>query len=220
MRFWQTYWLLHTQATYPFRRIKKAYKVLVRKVLSAKDVLIDQKDISRIAILVKLIVFSIEYSQKLNTRITNITYGIVTIIKKTRNYKNSSSAINAYYQALRKLRELNKTDTASETVSVTESNKKTFTLDCTWYNIKNLWKEKKKAKLEELKESEKCYYILSPLLLIEDLFKEVLLKPVFDPFELGEGLLEFEKRKDEEMISKDLAHYLSKNLWTLLETRE
>jgi len=39
--FWNTYRILHTQATYPSERIKKAYKALVKKVLSAEDVLTD-----------------------------------------------------------------------------------------------------------------------------------------------------------------------------------
>ncbi len=77
--------------------IKKAYKALVREVLNVENAPTDQKDISRIAILAKLVVLSIEYTHELNHRATNITYGIVAIIKKTCNYKNNQSAVNAYY---------------------------------------------------------------------------------------------------------------------------
>ena len=95
-------------------------------------------------------------------------------------------------------------DIASEIANITESSKGTSILDHIWYNIKNLWKGKKKAKLKKLKESEECYYISSPLSSIENLFKEILYKSVFDPFELGEELLEFEKKKNKETSSKDL----------------
>ncbi len=101
----------------------------MRKVLSAEDAPIEQKDILRIAALAKLMVLSIEYTHKLNYRATDIAYGIVTIIKKTHNYGNDQSAINTYYQALRELRELKEADVASETVSVTGSSKGAFTLD-------------------------------------------------------------------------------------------
>ena len=94
---------------------------------------------------------SIEYTHELNYRATDIIYGIVAIIKKTRNYGNNQSAVNVYYQALRELRELKKADTASEMASVTGSSKGSFTLDCIWYNIKNFWKGKKKAETEEVK---------------------------------------------------------------------
>ena len=39
VKFWQTYRIINTQATYPSRRTKKAYEALVREVLSAKDAL-------------------------------------------------------------------------------------------------------------------------------------------------------------------------------------
>ncbi len=81
---------------------------------------------------------SIEYTHELNHRAINIAYDIVAIIKKTRNYGNDQSAVNAYYQALRELRELRKADTASETASVIGSSKESSILDRTWYNIKNL----------------------------------------------------------------------------------
>ncbi len=60
-------------------------------------------------------------------------------------------------------------------------------------------------KRKELEELEECYHILLLLLLMEDPFKEVLLKPVFNPSKLGEGLLEFEKRKDKGILNKNLA---------------
>ncbi len=37
VEFWNTYWIINTQAIYPSGRIKKAYETLVREVLSAKD---------------------------------------------------------------------------------------------------------------------------------------------------------------------------------------
>ncbi len=76
------------QATYLSGRTKKAYKVLVGEVLSAEDISTEQKDISRIAALVKLVVLSIEYTHESNHRATDIVYGIVAIIKKTCNYEN------------------------------------------------------------------------------------------------------------------------------------
>ena len=109
--------------------MKKAYEVLVRKVLSVEDVPTEQKDISRIAALVKLVVFSIKYTHKLNYRAINIAYGVVAIIKKTRNYENDQSLVNAYYQALRELRELRTVESASNIASVTGSSKGSFTLD-------------------------------------------------------------------------------------------
>ncbi len=36
--FWNTYRIINTQATYLSERIKKAYEVLIREVLSAEDV--------------------------------------------------------------------------------------------------------------------------------------------------------------------------------------
>src|SRR6266540_2121454 len=136
--FWNTYQIINTQATYPSERTKKAYEALVEEVLSAEDASIEQKDIFRIAALAKLVVLSIEYTHELNYRATDIAYGIVAIIKKTRNYGNDQSAVNAYYQALRELRKLRKVETASETASVTESSKRSSILDRIWYNIKNL----------------------------------------------------------------------------------
>ncbi len=62
-------------------------------------------------------------------RATNIAYKIVTIIKKIYNYKNDNSAVNAYYQALRELRELNKANIASETTSIIGDSKGILTLD-------------------------------------------------------------------------------------------
>ncbi len=130
MSFWNTYQLIHTQAIYPSERIKKAYEALVGEVLSIENASIDQKDISRITALAKLVVLSIEYTYESNTRATNITYGIVAIIKKICNYGNDQSAVNAYYQALRKLKELSKTNTVSETASIIRSSKGIFILDC------------------------------------------------------------------------------------------
>ncbi len=196
----------------------KMYKALVGEVLSVKDAPIDQKNISRITALVKLVVLSIKYTHELNHRVTDIAYGIVTIIKKTHNYRNDQSVINAYYQALRELKKLNKAKTASEIVSVTRSSKGTSILNRIWYNIKNLWKGKKKA--EEIEEPEEHFYT-SPLPSpTKDLFKEVLLKPVFNPSKWEEELLEFEKRKDKEASSKDLTQFLPKHLWNLLSIRE
>ncbi len=37
INFWNTYQILHIQATYLSKRIKKAYKALVEEVLSTKD---------------------------------------------------------------------------------------------------------------------------------------------------------------------------------------
>src|SRR6266511_397807 len=123
VKFWNTYQIINTQATYPSERTKKAYEALVRKVLSAEDTLTEQKDISRITALAKLVVLSIEYTHEPNYRATDITYSIVAIIKKIRNYGNDQSAVNAYYQALRKLRELRTNEIASETANVTGSSK-------------------------------------------------------------------------------------------------
>ncbi len=89
-------------------------------------------------------------------RVIDITYRIVIIIKKICNYKNDNFAINAYYQALRELREINKANIASETVSIIGSNK--GPLNCIWFNIRNLWKGKKKAESEKSKKPEKWYH--------------------------------------------------------------
>ena len=73
------------------------YEALIGEILSAEDALTDQKDISRIATLAKLVVLNIEYTHELNHRATDIAYSIVAIIKKTRNYENDQLAVNAYY---------------------------------------------------------------------------------------------------------------------------
>src|SRR6266508_1042382 len=96
VKFWNTYRIINTQATYPSGRIKKAYKALVREVLSAEDALTEQKEIFRITALAKLVVLSIEYIHELNYRATDIAYGVVVIIKKTCNYRNDQSPVNAY----------------------------------------------------------------------------------------------------------------------------
>src|SRR6266542_7000169 len=108
VKFWNTYQIINTQVTYLSGRTKKAYEALIGEVLSAEDTPTDQKDILRIAALAKLVVLSIKYTYKLNHRATDITYGIVAIIKKTRNYGNDQSAENTYNQALKELRELRK----------------------------------------------------------------------------------------------------------------
>ena len=82
--------------------------------------------------------FSIEYTHEPNYRATDIAYSIVVIIKKTRNYENDQSPVNAYYQALRGLKELRTTEPFSETASITRGSKEFSTLDCIWFNIKNL----------------------------------------------------------------------------------
>jgi len=82
VKFWQTYQIINTQATYLSRRTKKAYEALVREVLSAEDAPTEQKDIFRIAALAKLVVLSIEYTHESNYRATNIAYRVVAIIKK------------------------------------------------------------------------------------------------------------------------------------------
>ncbi len=107
------------------------YKALVREVLSVEDVPIKQKDITRIIALAKLVVLSIEYTHELNYRATDIAYRVVTIIKKTRNYGNDQSLVNAYYQALRELRKLRITESASDTASVTGSSGGSSILDRT-----------------------------------------------------------------------------------------
>src|SRR6266540_1865575 len=127
--FWNTYRIINTQATYPSGRIKKAYEALVGEVLSAKDAPTEQKEISKIAALAKLVVLSIEYTHELNYRVTNIAYSIVTIIKKTHNYGNDQSPVNVYYQALRELRESRTAESASDIASVTGSSEEASTLD-------------------------------------------------------------------------------------------
>src|SRR6266511_6419645 len=82
VKFWQTYRIINTQATYPTGRTKKAYDALVGEVLSAEDAPTDQKDIAKIAALAKLVVLSIEYTHEPNYRATDIAYGVVAIIKK------------------------------------------------------------------------------------------------------------------------------------------
>ena len=153
----------------------------------------------------------------MNYRATDITYGIVAIIKKTRNYRNNQSAVNAYYQALRKLRELRKADTISETASVIGSSKGSFTLDHIWYNIKNLWKGKKKVETEKTEEPKEQFYTLSPPSSTEDPFQEVSLEAAFDKLDPKEGLYKFRKKR---VTSKDLASYLPKHLRELLKNRE
>src|SRR6266498_3036128 len=59
VKFWNTYQIINTQATYPSGRIKKAYEALIGEVLSVEDALTEQKDIARIAALAKLVVLSI-----------------------------------------------------------------------------------------------------------------------------------------------------------------
>jgi len=112
------------------------YEALVGEVLSAEDILTEQKDIAKIAALAKLVVLSIEYIHEPNYRATNIAYGIVAIIKKTYNYGNDQSPVNAYYQALRELKEAK--EITNNTASIAGSNEGTSTLDRAWYNIKNL----------------------------------------------------------------------------------
>ena len=87
---------------------------------------------------------SIEYTHEPNYRATNIAYGIVAIIKRIHNYGNGQSSVNAYYQALRELRKARTTKSTSDIASVAGSTEGAFTLDRVWYNIKNLWKGKKK----------------------------------------------------------------------------
>src|SRR6266540_882895 len=144
VKFWQTYRIINTQATYPSGRTKKAYEALVGEVLSVEDVPTEQKDIARIAALAKLVVLSIEYTHELNNRATDIAYRVVAIIKKTLNYGNAQLLVSAYYQALRELREARTTETASDTASIAGSLGGSFTLDRAWLNIRNLWKGKKK----------------------------------------------------------------------------
>ena len=72
---------------------------------------------------------SIEYTHELNYRATDIVYGVVAIIKKTHNYENDQSPVNAYYQALRGLRESKITESTSDTTSVAGSSEGASTLD-------------------------------------------------------------------------------------------
>src|SRR6266542_1197723 len=136
VKFWQTYRIINTQATYPLGRTKKAYEALVGEVLSVEDALTEQKEIAKIVALAKLVVLSIEYTHKLHYRATDIAYGVVAIIKKTYNYGNDQSPVNAYYQALKELKEAK--ETTSDTASIAGSSEGTSTLDRAWYNIKNL----------------------------------------------------------------------------------
>src|SRR6266498_2781649 len=78
VKFWNTYQIINTQATYPSERTKKAYEALVGEVLNAEDAFTEQKNISRITALAKLVVLSIEYTYEPNYRATNIAYGVVT----------------------------------------------------------------------------------------------------------------------------------------------
>src|SRR6266540_7014143 len=55
VKFWNTYWIINTQATYPSGRTKKAYEALVREVLSAEDAPTEQKNIAKIVALAKLV---------------------------------------------------------------------------------------------------------------------------------------------------------------------
>src|SRR6266511_820130 len=103
-----------------------------------EDALTEQKEISRITALAKLVVLSIEYTHELNYRATDIAYGVVAIIKKTHNYGNDQSPVNTYYQALREFRELRTTESTTDTASVARSSGGSFTLDRAWYNIRNL----------------------------------------------------------------------------------
>src|SRR6266545_3544552 len=66
VKFWQTYRIINTQATYPSGRTKKVYEALVGEVLGAEDALTEQKDIARIAALAKLVVLSIKYTHEPN----------------------------------------------------------------------------------------------------------------------------------------------------------
>src|SRR6266498_2149527 len=210
VKFWNTYRIINTQATYPSGRTKKAYEALVREVLSVEDAPTEQKDIARIAALAKLVVLSIEYTHEPNYRATDIAYGVVAIIKKTYNYGNDQSPVNAYYQALKELREIRAAETTSDTASVAGSTVGPFTLDRAWFNIKNLWKGKKKEEEPE----ERYHTPPPPPSPTKDEFEEVPLRSVFDG---TDELYEFRKKGT---TSKDLAFYLPKNLRELLGNRE
>src|SRR6266540_663382 len=213
VKFWNTYRIINTQATYPSGRTKKAYEALVGEVLSAEDAPTEQKEISRIAALAKLVVLSIEYTHEPNYRATDIAYGVVAINKKTVNYENDQSPVNAYYQALRELRATREAEAISDTASVAGSTTGSSTLDRAWYNIKNLWKGKKKEE-----EPEKRYHTPPlPPSPTEEPFKEVPLVLIFDELDLTVGSQKFGKKGS---MSKDLASYLPKNLRELLKNWE
>src|SRR6266542_1290764 len=212
VKFWQTYRIINTQATYPSGRTKKAYEALVGEVLSAEDALTDHKNIARIAALAKLVVLSIEYTHELNYRATDIAYGVVAIIKRTHNYENDQSPVNAYYQALRELRATRETETTSDTASVAGSTTGASTLDRAWFNIKNLWKGKKKEEEPE----ERYHTPPPPPSPTEDPFKEVSLFPIFDELDPTRGLDTFTRGT----TSGNLSSYLPKNLKEELKNRE
>src|SRR6266542_850301 len=213
VKFWNTYRIINTQATYPSGRTKKAYEALVGEVLSAENTPTGQKEISRVAALAKVVVLSIEYADGPNYRVTDIAYGVVAIIKKTHNYENDQSPVNAYYQALRELRAARETETISDTASVAGSTTGTSTLDRAWFNIKNLWKGKKKEEEPE----ERYYTPPPPPSPTEDEFKEVPLLPIFDELDPTVGIHKFGQKG---ATSKDLASYLPENLRELLGNRE
>src|SRR6266498_1555057 len=50
VKFWQTYQIINTQATYLSGRTKKAYEALVRKVLSAENAFTEQKNKEKITL--------------------------------------------------------------------------------------------------------------------------------------------------------------------------
>src|SRR6266542_1506498 len=173
VKFWNTYRIINTQAIYPSGRTKKAYKALVGEVLSAEDAPTEQNEISRIAALAKLVVLSIKYTHEPNYKATDIAYRVVAIIKKIHNYGNNQLPVSVYYQALRELRESRTAKLTSDTASVVRSTRGSSILDQAWFNIKNLWKGKKKEE-----ESEERYHTPSPPSSppsspIEDPFKEV-----------------------------------------------
>src|SRR6266542_3744573 len=213
VKFWQTYRIINTQATYPSGRTKKAYEALVGEVLSAENAPTEQKEISRIAALAKLVVLSIEYTHELNYRATDIAYRVVAIIKRTCNYENDQSPVNAYYQVLRELRATREAETTSDTASVAGSTVGTSTLDRAWFNIKNLWKGKKKEEEPE----ERYHTPPPPPSPTEDPFKEVPLEAAFDGLDPTVGLYGFGKKGT---TSKNLASYLPENLREVLENRE
>src|SRR6266540_4272424 len=213
VKFWNTYRIINTQATYPSGRTKKAYEALVGEVLSAEDAPTEQKEISRIAALAKLVVLSIEYTHEPNYRATDIAYGVVAIIKKTANYGNNQSPVNAYYQALRELRATRETETISDTASVAGSITGTSTLDRAWFNIKNLWKGKKKEEEPE----ERYHTPPPPPSPTEDPFREVPLFPIFDELDPIGGLDTFGRKGT---TSRNLSSYLPENLKEVLRNRE
>jgi len=155
-------------------------------------------------------VLSIEYTHEPNNRATDIAYRVVAIIKKTYNYGNDQSLVNAYYQALRELRESRTAKTTSDIASVAGSTRGSSTLDRAWFNIRNLWKGKKKEE-----EAEERYHTPPlPPLPIEVLFKEVPLEAVFDELDPTVGLQEFRRKGT---TSRNLASYLLKHLRELLK---